>query len=179
MIAELIERLEKAEGRFWSMVERGAPEACWNYTGWCYSAADRLPYGVFTLGKTGKVRAHRAAYMLTHGAIPAGLCVCHKCDNPKCCNPDHLWLGTHADNNRDRAAKGRTVRPPRNEATIAHKRGADHSQARIGPDEARAIFLSTGPHRELAARYGLSVANVSRIRLGKLWAQATKDLVRP
>lgn len=53
-------------------------------------------------------RAHRVAWMLTHGPIPDGLCVCHRCDNPRCIEPTHLFLGTVAENNRDRHAKGRT-----------------------------------------------------------------------
>jgi hypothetical protein len=56
-------------------------------------------------GKT--TTAHRKVWTLTYGEIPEGMCVLHKCDNPPCCNPDHLFLGTHADNARDREAKGR------------------------------------------------------------------------
>lgn len=51
--------------------------------------------------------AHRAAYILKHGEIPHGMCVCHSCDNRKCCNPDHLWLGTNTDNHIDKALKKR------------------------------------------------------------------------
>lgn len=57
------------------------------------------------------IKAHRVAWELAHGQIPAGMAVCHRCDNPPCCNVAHLFLGTIADNNADRHAKGRTVMP--------------------------------------------------------------------
>ena len=53
------------------------------------------------------LRAHRVAFSLVNGPIPPGKCICHSCDNPSCCNPDHLYLGSRADNNKDRVARGR------------------------------------------------------------------------
>ena len=68
---------------------------------------DRDGYGVRRYANR-KWRTHRLAYYLKHGKIPQSMCVCHHCDNPRCCEPNHLFLGTHADNVADRHRKGRT-----------------------------------------------------------------------
>lgn len=87
------------EDRFWSKVKRGKEDDCWEWQG----ARFRQGYGAFT-NKTTKY-AHRMAYILTYGSIPEGMFILHKCDNPPCCNPKHLWLGTQADNVHDRYNK--------------------------------------------------------------------------
>lgn len=90
---------QTVEERFWSKVERGP--ACWVWT----STLNNKGYGVFYLA--GKhVYAHRMAWFLTHGVMPDDF-VCHRCDNPQCVRPDHLWLGSNSDNIHDSIAKGR------------------------------------------------------------------------
>lgn len=86
----------------------GGADACWPWTG----ARNACGYG--SLNRQGKtLSAHRVAYERSFGIIPDGLHVLHRCDNPPCCNPDHLYAGTHADNMRDKSERGRARTLPR------------------------------------------------------------------
>lgn len=73
---------------------------------WQYKAVDPRGYGYFDI-KYKRLRAHRYSFMIHHGKIPPGMVICHKCDNPSCVNPEHLFLGTQLDNMRDKMQKGR------------------------------------------------------------------------
>lgn len=94
--------------RFWSCVDKNGPvhptlgTRCWVWLRGC----NRFGYGAFTVAGKGQ-RAHRVSWEMAHGPIPDGLWLLHKCDNPKCVNPDHAFLGTALENARDREAKGR------------------------------------------------------------------------
>lgn len=88
--------------RFWSKVDRRGPEECWE---WKCGRGD-FGYGAFSIKHRNR-GAHRVAWVLSNGPIPRGMWVCHSCDNPPCCNPAHLFLGTHQDNEDDKTAKGR------------------------------------------------------------------------
>lgn len=91
--------------RFWPKVDQtGGPDACWPWTRSLFRRG--LPYGQFQWRGRPHV-AHRIAWMLTNGEIPEGMKVCHRCDNPPCCNPSHLFLGDQSANERDKVAKGR------------------------------------------------------------------------
>lgn len=127
---------------------------CWLWTG----AVDKDGYGKLTV-KYQDVRAHRVSYETYTGAIPEGLVACHKCDTPACINPDHLFLGTHADNIADRDAKGRHI--PRY--------GADNGSAKLTEESVRAIRSANGSQKSIGSGFGVSQSIVSLIKRGERW----------
>lgn len=136
--------------RFWARVEK--TETCWLWSG----GRDPDGYGEFN-----GTRAHRASWELHNGPIPNGLWVLHHCDNPPCVRPDHLFLGSSADNTADKVAKGR------------HRLGADHGMAivtEVQVKEIRERYRRGGiSQTTLGAEYGLSQTSVSQIVLKKCW----------
>ena len=102
------------EERFRAKVAVGAPNDCWEWQG----TRRNDGYGLFWNGSR-QVRAHRAAWELEHSSIPQGLNICHRCDNPPCVNPSHLFLGTQKDNLDDMREKGR-------DAEIQRQSGDEH-----------------------------------------------------
>lgn len=92
--------------RFWAKVNK--TNGCWLWTG----SRKNTGYGQWVMEKKNYL-AHRYSWQIHNGDIPAGLCVCHKCDMPLCVNPDHLFLGTQAENMRDMKLKGRSQTGPR------------------------------------------------------------------
>jgi hypothetical protein len=131
------------------------PNGCWQWR----SAG---PYPTFwTDGRYVKV-ARYAWQVKTGLPPPSDMCVCHTCDNPKCVNPDHLFLGTHTDNMRDKAAKQRTFRP---NATLNGRAKVDHATAaRI-----RADYEAGMTQEKIAAAYSIGQSSVSRIVRGENW----------
>lgn len=123
--------------------------------------------------------AHRVAWELERGPIPPGMCVLHRCDNPPCCNPEHLWLGTNADNMADRDAKGRGARGDRNgvrlhpEIHIASRpRGERNGSAKLTGSQVGEIRAWVGrgfTRAAVAKEYGVSRTTVSQIVSGLLW----------
>jgi hypothetical protein len=93
---------------FWMAVGKGDP--CWTWNGMRRGGKNGPSYGLLRLKGRGLMRAHRASWLIHFGPIADGLGVCHRCDNPQCTNPDHLFLGTQADNMRDAVSKERCVR---------------------------------------------------------------------
>ena len=96
---------ETVAARFWSKVNVGEPDECWE---WQEKSRHEHGYGVFRPTKdSGTVKAHRFAWSVTNGEIPSGQVLRHKCDNPPCCNPNHLVIGTQADNVADMHERNR------------------------------------------------------------------------
>lgn len=130
---------------------------CWLWLGAIHT--ERRPYGVFHYeGRTG--RAHRAAVEFYKGPIPDGLFVCHRCDNPACVNPDHLFVGTNAENTADKVAKGRQTR------------GEMQPNRKLTLEQARAIRQSTDRSDELARRYAVTRRHINNIRSGRFWSRS-------
>ena len=107
--------------------------------------------------------AHRVAYEIAFGQIPDGLCVCHTCDNPRCCNPAHLFLGTDKDNATDRTAKGRDAHGERN------------GVAKLTNERVLEIFRADGTQEEIAAEYGVCQQQVCKIKRRVAWRHVTKE----
>jgi hypothetical protein len=147
------------EVRFWPKVDRRGPDECWP---WIAKAVCRNGYGRMSDGRHRQLRAHRIAYELANGPVPEGLDVCHSCDNPPCCNPAHLFLGTAKDNMADAKRKGRTSPPP-------HYFGEDHHNAKFGHTAALAILSDTRPAQVVAADYGVSAKTVYALWRGDTW----------
>lgn len=133
-----------------------APSGCLEW-----KAGKSSGYGRFRNG--GRMMfAHRVSYELHHGAIPDGLHVLHRCDNPACVNPSHLFLGTHAENMADKSSKERQARGERN------------GIAKLSAADVLAIRASGGiTQRSLAREYGVSQAQIWRLLVGKQWTHLT------
>lgn len=137
-------------------VDRKGDNECWE---WMQFRDKRTRYGIVGDGQKTK-KAHRVAWELANGrSVPEGMNVLHRCDNPPCCNPAHLFLGTQADNVRDMAQKGRCVVPGIS--------GQRHYAAKISDKDADYIRASTERGVDLAARFGLSPSTVCQIRKGQ------------
>jgi hypothetical protein len=148
--------------RFWKKVAISEPLFCWEWTAYRGPNVPGRNYG--KVGVDGAVRfAHRVAWVLTHGPVPDGMDVLHRCDNPPCCNPAHLFLGTHLDNMRDRSAKGRRV------STI----GESNPKARLNADDVLKIRArwraGERPAESIAADYPVTKENVYAIVFYRSW----------
>lgn len=106
--------------------------------------------------------AHKLTYELRWGLVPEGLCVLHRCDNPKCVNVDHLFLGTRADNNADKVAKNRQSR-------LTGSPGERRPLAKLRNEDIPKIRADPRPQSKIAAEYGISQAVISRIKTGRNW----------
>lgn len=146
--------------KFWSMCEK-RENSCWEWT----RCLHKDGYGQLSYHRKFWL-AHRLAWHLARGPIPKGICVCHKCDNPKCINPDHLFIGSHAENMSDMKNKGRRKNI---------NSGELNGRAKISASDAAEIRnkYQSGKTRQvdLAAEYGIAQTVISLIVRGKIWKQ--------
>ncbi len=155
-------RLQPLADRFWAKVIRA--DGCWDWIGY----RDKAGYGRLGLGgrRRGIGKAHRVSWELHFGPIPEGLMICHKCDNPPCTNPEHLFLGTMGDNMRDMSRKGRAGRVF----------GPDNRRSRLTANAAMEIYrraASGEQMKKLSAEFGVTPPAVRDIVRGITWAWAT------
>lgn len=129
---------------------------CWLWRGMVRADG----YGMVTFGGT-QQRAHRLAWVLFRGEISPGLVVCHKCDMPACVNPDHLFVGTHAENAHDRVEKGRSLLGEKHRGSKLSAEQVSRIKAMLTEDR---MYMS-----EIAREFGVAVATIHAIKAGRNW----------
>mgnify|MGYP001586741605 CR=1 FL=1 len=157
---------EPINQRFWSKVIKNE-SGCWGWSGQIQTDG----YGIIgvkrrSLALRYNLYAHRLSWGIHFGSIPKGLFVCHQCDNPPCTRPDHLFLGTNADNMRDSKQKGRQKNIPGRRHI-----GENNGYAKLTWKAARAIRTSNESCAKLGRRFGVDKTCVSRIRRGISWRE--------
>ena len=134
---------------------KGLPDDCWDWPG------AKTPVGYGKIGREGKtLYTHRVAYEGANGAIPGGMVVMHSCDNPGCCNPAHLQLGSKADNSADMVSKRR------------NRAGEDHHNAKLTARDVETIRTRCAAgetQRALSREYGVTFQHVSAVVNGNAW----------
>jgi HNH endonuclease len=148
-----------SDERFWATVATTEDDWCWEWTG----CVGKTGYG--QLRRSGKsLYAHRYAWELTHGPLDVGQCVLHRCDNPVCVRPDHLFVGTHADNVIDKVVKGRQSRTGQPREANPNRKLSETDVAAL-----RARRRSGEPYAELGRAFGISHTQARNVALGLQW----------
>lgn len=154
--------------RFWSKVKRGASDECWEWQ--ASRCGVNRAYGQFYVDGI-KIVAHRVAWTLNAGLEPLPhLEVCHSCDNGACCNPAHLWLGTHKQNMEDKAQKGRSNVPS----------GSKTKQAKLTEEKVliiKGLIASGTSQRTIAKQFGVSQPAISYINKNICWAHLSQEKI--
>ena len=142
--------------RFWARVQRCGPDECWPWLGYCKPTG----YGYWSPSYRGRNwQAHRLAFLLTHG-YEATNETCHTCDNHRCCNPKHLYDGTHQQNMRDAVERGRRCR------------GESNKLSKLTEEIVRTIRNKHGLYgsgRQLATQYGVTPRTIQDVASRKTW----------
>jgi len=150
---------------FWARVDIRAPNECWV---WTKSKVGKKPnqYGVVWFNGV-KRKTHRLSIELTSGKqIPSGMLACHKCDNPPCCNPAHLFVGTPKDNAQDCLSKGRAKKE-----LGSQRYNAKLTEEAVAEIKAQAPFRTYGWGRAIAKKYGVGPTAINNVIRGRRWRQ--------
>lgn len=160
LFSEVLRSEAPIEERFFRQTKK--TDSCWLWLGRKVGKG----YGSIGLGGKGakQVLSHRLSYEIHKGPIPAGMVVMHKCDNPRCVNPDHLEAGTQSQNIKDAIARMRKVMP------IRKAKGEECGAAKLTNNIVLSIRESTLSLKELAAMHGVSKSAIERIRYRKTWS---------
>jgi hypothetical protein len=149
--------------RLYSNSKLNEKTGCWEWQGYKQNGYGKIGIGSRTDGTRRTTSTHRLSYELNFGEIPKGMEVCHKCDNPCCIRPDHLFVGTRQDNIDDRERKGRN-NPPF---------GSKHAQAKLTEEQVISIreerLCKNTPIKKLAKRYGVCKKTMQDLLKGKNW----------
>lgn len=152
---------QKKIDKFFDKVNK-IPGGCWEWK----RALDIRGYGHLTINNT-TTNAHRVSFMIFIGEIPLGISICHKCDNPKCVNPIHLFSGTNADNMRDKMNKNR------------HPKGEDYSFSKLTEIQVLDILLNLNkPALEFSKKYRISESQIRAVKNGINWAHVHPEMPR-
>lgn len=160
------EALAEWERKFWDRVDVREPHECWNWIGHAQRRSS-CGYGLFNVHSRA-MRAHRASWIIHNGTIQRGQFVCHSCDNRRCVNPSHLFLGTPLDNSRDAASKSR-LRPPR---------GSEQRTAKLAETDIVAILqrrMAGDSISAIARDYDVATSLVVNICQRKAWRHVPAD----
>lgn len=160
--------------KFWGQVRKS--NRCWTWKGALFENG---------YGQLQGLRAHRISWTIHFGKIPEGLLVLHKCDNPSCVNPVHLFLGTHQDNMTDMKSKGRSAFGDRSPMALypeVRPKGELNGRSKLTAEDVRYIRLtyvkgSQGPtgSTELATKFGVSTVLIQQIAKNKIWTHLTGE----
>lgn len=163
-MGRIMKKKKTPEERFWEKVDKNGPlileTRCWIWR----PSAESNHHGRFHIGKLGKamIGSHRWSYEFNLGPIPNDMLVCHRCDNPPCVNPGHLFLGTSSDNMKDCVQKGRSV----------NNRGESCGTAKLTNKQVldiRSRSVCWGSEKRLAKEFGVNPNTICHIRKGRTW----------
>lgn len=187
---------EEDQKRFWMKVKMKSQNDCWTWT----AGRNGSGYGAFK-ANGGQHAAHRVSYELSFGKIQEGLFICHRCDNPVCVNPRHLFVGTHKDNMKDMSTKGRSASGERHISRLHPERlargdrhgshlhpervprGERNGNAKMTSEKVRqireALLIEGVVQKEIAKQFGVSAHAVSKLNRNKSWKHVPLTLIQP